>query len=152
MPSRFKALSCEPAFSNLSLNLTGIDWVIMGGGSDALADPFHVEWALSLRKQCRQAGAAFFLKQLGRNAMFKGRALNLVDEHSGDWTEWRAAWKTRKIPNAFRAPGVFKLSPHGTLLRKIHTGHNRRSLGTSRDVRNSVACTIRLNWTARSRF
>ena len=107
VPSRFKGLSCEPVFAELALNLTSIDWVIMGGGSDVLADPFHVEWALDLREQCRQADVAFFLKQLGRNAMFKGKPLNLVDEHGGDWAEWKTDWRTREIPKPFQTP-VFR--------------------------------------------
>ena len=102
VPSRFKGLSCEPMFSELSLDLTGIDWVIAGGGSDIYAEPFHVEWALKLRDACRDAGSAFFFKQLGRNAFFKGNPLKLVDQHGGDWDEWpEAGWKIREIPPAF---------------------------------------------------
>jgi protein gp37 len=113
VPSRFKGLSCEPVFAELTPDLTDIDWVIMGGGSDTLAEPFHVEWALSLRERCRNANAAFFLKQLGRNAWFKGQPLNLVDEHGGDWTEWEANWKTREIPESFRAQDTLKPKRNG---------------------------------------
>jgi protein gp37 len=112
VPSRFKGLSCEPVFAELTLNLASIDWVIMGGGSDVLADAFHVEWALSLREQCRQADVSFFLKQLGRNAIFKGQPLNLVDGHGGDWGEWKRDWRTREIPKSFQTPGI--LNPAGT--------------------------------------
>ena len=102
VPSKFKGLSCEPVFAELNLDLTGIDWVIMGGGSDVLAEPFEVEWALSLREQCRRAGAAFFLKQLGKNATFNGRPLDLANPHGGDWDEWPVAdWRTREIPELF---------------------------------------------------
>jgi protein gp37 len=106
LPSRFKGLSCEPVFAELALNLTSIDWVIMGGGSDVLADPFHVEWALNLRERCRQADVAFFLKQLGRNAMFNGQPISLADEHGGDWAEWKTDWRTREIPKSFQTPGI----------------------------------------------
>jgi protein gp37 len=103
VPSRFKGLSCEPLHSELSLDLTGIDWVIAGGGSDIYAEPFQVEWALKLRNACRDAGAAFFFKQLGRNPFFKGNPLKLVDQHGGDWNEWpEAGWKTRETPSGFR--------------------------------------------------
>jgi protein gp37 len=102
VPSRFKGLSCEPIFAELNLDLTGIDWVIAGGGSDVLAEPFHVEWALGLREQCRKAGAAFFLKQLGKHPMYDGRSLKLVHRHGGDWDEWKPAWRTREIPEGFR--------------------------------------------------
>jgi protein gp37 len=101
VPSRFKGLSCEPVFAPLTQDLSGIDWLIMGGGSDVLAEPFQVEWALSLRQQCREANTAFFLKQLGRHPMFQGAPLNLEDSHGGDWTQWAASWQTREIPKRF---------------------------------------------------
>ena len=89
-------------FSELSLDLTGIDWVIAGGGSDIYAEPFHVEWALKLRGACRHAGSAFFFKQLGRNPVFQGSSLKLIDQHGGDWNEWpELDWKTREVPPAF---------------------------------------------------
>lgn len=46
---------------------TGIDWVIGGGESGPGARAFHIDWARSLRNQCREAGVAFFLKQVGAN-------------------------------------------------------------------------------------
>ena len=84
VPGRFKGLSCEPLHSELSLDLTGIDWVIAGGGSDIYAEPFQVEWALKLRDACRASGSAFFLKQLGRNPVYQGRPLKLADPHGGE--------------------------------------------------------------------
>jgi len=102
VPSRYKGLSCEPMFAALNLDLTGIDWCIAGGGSDVLAESFHVEWALGLREQCRKAGTAFFLKQLGKHPVYKGQPLDLVNRHGGDWTEWPEAWRIREIPEGFR--------------------------------------------------
>jgi protein gp37 len=102
VPSKFKGLSIEPLFTELKLDLTGIDWVIVGGGSDTLAEPLHVEWALGLRDQCRKAGTAFFLKQLGKNPVFNGEPLTLFNRHGGDWGEWNEAWRTREIPDGFR--------------------------------------------------
>lgn len=105
VPSKFKGLSCEPVFSNLNLNLAGIDWVIMGGGSDVLAAPFHVEWALLMHQQCQRADVAFFLKQLGKNALFQNAPLNLADPHGGDWSQWPEAWRIREIPKGFLPGG-----------------------------------------------
>ena len=102
VPSKFKGLSIEPLFTELNLDLSGIDWCIVGGGSDVLAEPFHLEWALGLRDQCRKAGAAFFLKQLGKNPMFKDQPLELEDRHGDDWAEWHPSWRTREIPDGFR--------------------------------------------------
>lgn len=43
----------------------GIHWLIVGGESGPGARPMQIEWARSLRDQARDAGAAFFMKQLG---------------------------------------------------------------------------------------
>jgi len=102
VPARLKGLSLEPLFEPLDLNPAGIDWLIVGGGSDVLAEPFHMEWALELRDRCRAAGTAFFLKQLGRNVWFSNRPCALGDEHGGDWSEWPEAWRLRQMPQAFR--------------------------------------------------
>ena len=103
VPSRFKGLSCEPLYSELSLDLTRIDWVIAGGGSDIYAEPFHIEHALKLRDDCRNAGSAFFFKQLGKNPFFNGKPQMVTDQHGGDWDEWADPdWKTREVPSGFK--------------------------------------------------
>ncbi|MBR2581988.1 MAG: DUF5131 family protein, partial [Oscillospiraceae bacterium] len=48
-----------------SLNLTDIDWAIVGGESGRQARPMHPDWARSLRDQCVGAGVAFHFKQWG---------------------------------------------------------------------------------------
>lgn len=40
-------------------------WVIVGGESGAKARPFDVAWARSVVEQCREAGVAVFVKQIG---------------------------------------------------------------------------------------
>jgi protein gp37 len=103
VPSRLKGLSLEPLFEPVDLDFEGIDWLICGGGSDVLAQPFHVEWALHLLDQCRAAGVAFFLKQLGKKPFYQNEPLELEHKHGGDWSEWREAWQVREVPEAFRA-------------------------------------------------
>ncbi|MFN3730298.1 MAG: DUF5131 family protein [Fimbriimonadaceae bacterium] len=61
-----KFLSLEPLIGPLkSLDLTGIDWVIVGGESGAGARPMNPDWARDLRDQCLEQGVAFFFKQWG---------------------------------------------------------------------------------------
>lgn len=60
-----KFLSCEPLLGRLTLNLTGIDWVIVGGESGHGARPMRADWATSIRDQCVQQKVAFFFKQWG---------------------------------------------------------------------------------------
>ncbi len=102
VPAPCKALSLEPLSGPVQLNLKRINWVIVGGGSDALADMFFVEWALKLKDDCSHQGVPFFLKQLGRVPFAGGKVLDLVDAHGGDWNEWADAWRVRQMPHEFR--------------------------------------------------
>lgn len=66
-----KGLSYEPALGPLDLQRSlrhprGLDWVIVGGESGHGARPFDVAWARSTVRQCREAGVACFVKQMGR--------------------------------------------------------------------------------------
>jgi protein gp37 len=59
-------LSIEPLLESLgTINLRGIDWVIVGGESGPGARPMLPEWVVSIRKQCKQANVPFFFKQWG---------------------------------------------------------------------------------------
>jgi protein gp37 len=59
-------LSIEPLLENLEgLDLTDIDWVIVGGESGPGARPMREEWILSIRDQCQTANVPFFFKQWG---------------------------------------------------------------------------------------
>ena len=49
----------------MSAELSGIDWVIVGGESGRDARPMHPDWARSLRDQCTTAGVPFLFKQWG---------------------------------------------------------------------------------------
>lgn len=61
-----KFLSCEPLLGDLgALNLSGIDWVIVGGESGTQARPMCKEWVLNIRRQCVGQGVPFFFKQWG---------------------------------------------------------------------------------------
>lgn len=42
-----------------------VDWVIVGGESGAGARLYYPEWARDLLRQCREAGVAYFHKQVG---------------------------------------------------------------------------------------
>ncbi len=66
IPATIHFLSCEPLVEDLgALNLSGINWVIVGGESGSKARPMKEEWALNIKKQVESFGAAFFFKQWG---------------------------------------------------------------------------------------
>jgi protein gp37 len=59
-------LSIEPLLEDLGpIDLTGIDWVIVGGESGPGARPMEEKWVLSIRNQCRKQKVPFFFKQWG---------------------------------------------------------------------------------------
>ncbi len=64
--AKIKFLSCEPLLADLGeLDLSGIDWVIVGGESGCRARAMHPDWAKNIQKQCQAQGVAFFFKQWG---------------------------------------------------------------------------------------
>jgi protein gp37 len=75
--ARVKFLSLEPLLGPLpNLDLSGVDWVIVGGESGPGARPMDPAWVTDLRDQCCNASVPFFFKQWGgRNKKQAGRVL-----------------------------------------------------------------------------
>jgi len=64
--ARVRFLSIEPLLEDLgAFDLSGINWVIVGGESGPGARPMKKEWVISIRDQCRAARVPFFFKQWG---------------------------------------------------------------------------------------
>jgi protein gp37 len=72
-----KFLSLEPLLEPIAkLNLSGIDWVIVGGESGPGAHPMMEDWVLDIRDQCQTTRTPFFFKQWGgTNKKKNGRTL-----------------------------------------------------------------------------
>jgi protein gp37 len=77
-PARIRFLSVEPLLADLGpLDLSGIDWVIVGGESGPHARPMLREWVVQIRRQCRAQRVPFFFKQWGGTRKHKtGRTLD----------------------------------------------------------------------------
>lgn len=111
VPARVRFLSVEPQLEAIEwgrfLNPGAVhpEWIIQGGESGPRARPFDLAWARSLRDQCRDAGVAYFLKQMGADpwdsteptppeAAARGEEYQapvvLNDSHGGDEAEWPA--------------------------------------------------------------
>jgi protein gp37 len=59
-------LSIEPLLGSLGkLNLSGIDWVIVGGESGPKARSIEADWVREVRDQCIEQSVPFFFKQWG---------------------------------------------------------------------------------------
>ena len=66
IPAAIRFLSCEPLLEDLGeLDLSNIDWVIVGGESGKKARPMQENWVLSIEEQAVSSGSAFFFKQWG---------------------------------------------------------------------------------------
>jgi protein gp37 len=64
--AQIKFMSLEPLLGPVeNLNLTEIDWVIVGGESGPGARPIHEEWITNIRDQCLISQIPFFFKQWG---------------------------------------------------------------------------------------
>ncbi|PBN44155.1 phage Gp37/Gp68 family protein [Sphingobium sp. D43FB] len=65
-PAGVRFLSIEPLIGAIgTVDLAGIDWVIVGGESGPGARPIHLEWVREVRDQCLAQDVAFFFKQWG---------------------------------------------------------------------------------------
>jgi protein gp37 len=143
-PAAVRFLSCEPLLGPVDVTairrtqaegfmrpLDGrfnrVHWVIAGGESGSEARPCHVEWVRSLVRQCKDAGVACFVKQLGSRPVcrFDGDDAGpdgfdasdylsldgdpalcvprLSDRKGGDPSEWPADLRVREFPEGGRA-------------------------------------------------
>lgn len=76
--ARIKFLCLEPLLGPIrGMDLSNIDWVIVGGESGPRARPISEEWVRLVRAQCLAASVPFFFKQWGgRNKKKAGRLLD----------------------------------------------------------------------------
>jgi protein gp37 len=78
-----KFLSIEPLLGPLrKLNLSGIDWVIVGGESGPGARSMNPDWVRGIRDRCARAGVPFFFKQWG--GVLKARTGRVLDGRTWD--------------------------------------------------------------------
>ena len=107
-PAAVRFLSLEPLLEDLgTLDLRGIDWVIVGGESGPGARPCDLGWIRSIIAQCRTAGVACFVKQLGAQPMYppetilhppRSRIFKLNDRKGGAMEEWPIDIRVREMP------------------------------------------------------
>ncbi len=65
-PAQIRFISFEPLIGSVGeIDLSGIDWAIVGGESGSSARPIKEEWIDEIHEQCIEYGTAFFFKQWG---------------------------------------------------------------------------------------
>jgi len=93
-PASVKFISFEPLIGPVgSLDLSGIDWAIVGGESGPRARPMKEEWATEIRDQCLAADVAFFFKQWGG---FRPKAGGR-DLQGREWNQYPSSSKVERI-------------------------------------------------------
>jgi protein gp37 len=106
-PAAVRFISYEPALGPLDLRwaLPWLQWVICGGESGPGARPLDLAWARIIRDQCRDAGVACFMKQLGARPHYPARPncqpvdMALLDRKGGDMEEWPEDLRVRQFPD-----------------------------------------------------
>jgi protein gp37 len=75
--AKVKFISFEPLLTDVGiLDLSGIDWAIVGGESGIGARKLEEEWILSIKSQCEAQNVLFYFKQWGGRSKRKaGRQL-----------------------------------------------------------------------------
>ena len=95
--AKVKFLSLEPLLGPMpSLNLEGIDWVIVGGETGPGARRMETGWVRDVRDQCLASGVPFHFKQLGEYDEYGVRVGKKV---AGEMLDGRV-WKQRPTGTA----------------------------------------------------
>ena len=106
-------VSFEPLVEDVGddVDLTGIDWAIIGGESGENARMFSIGWCRKLIKRARECGCSPFMKQAGANVLGVnvgwpegtiippiGGKVKLRHPKGGDPLEWPEDIRVREIP------------------------------------------------------
>lgn len=84
----------DPECSEQGYPIPRLDWIIAGGESGPGARPMHPDWVASTVRQCREAGVACFVKQLGAwRAMLWGGTPTAKDGNWGTLDAGGKFWK-----------------------------------------------------------
>jgi protein gp37 len=102
-PAAVRFISAEPLLGPLpSLDLTGINLLILGGESGPGSRPVDTGWFRELIGMARAAGTAIFVKQMGSawasETSWGGQLVSRTDKKGGDWSFWPDDLKIREYP------------------------------------------------------
>ena len=94
--ARVKWLSIEPLIGNLyHVDITGVDWVVVGGESGRSARPMNPDWVEDLLAFCESHSIPVFVKQTG---IVLAKEWSLLDKKGGNMDEWPAWMQIRQFP------------------------------------------------------
>lgn len=115
IPAKVRFLSVEPMLGSIDFSprlisrvpvrpgyepvvIRSIDWAIFGGESGHKARPCDIRWIRDGVAQCRVAGVAPFVKQLGSDPLEGVLGLPIKDKKGGDMSEWPEDLRVREFP------------------------------------------------------
>jgi protein gp37 len=94
VPAAIRFISFEPLIDSVGdIDLTGIDWAIVGGESGKDARPIKEVWIDDIYRFCRSYETAFFFKQWGtwgKDNKKRSKKLNGRDYRGRTWDEMPA--------------------------------------------------------------
>lgn len=115
-PARVRFLSIEPLLEDIGdLDLSGINWVIVGGESGHGARPLHRDWVRRILRQCREQKVRFFFKQWG--GIHKSKAGRLLDGKTYD--EFPDVPRSPIIDSAIRRSMIEEIELHNLVQRAV---------------------------------
>jgi protein gp37 len=93
-------VSYEPALGPVTFApwLPTVSWIIVGGESGSQARLFDLGWARQIIAECRAAGVAPFVKQMGDRSVENGTLFRVSDIH--DMTQWPEDLRVREYPRS----------------------------------------------------
>lgn len=118
-PTAVRFVSCEPLLeeihiegyltqniydypSSKSIQIQGIDWIIVGGESGPNARPMYPQWARDIRDQCQAAGVPLHFKQHGawlHESQFKARQEQILGWYAKLHPDYLKTRKTFEWPD-----------------------------------------------------
>ncbi|WP_129794278.1 DUF5131 family protein [Sphingosinicella sp. CPCC 101087] len=96
VPAAIRFLSFEPLIGSVGeVDLSGIDWAIVGGESGRSARPIREAWIDEIHAQCLTYGTAFFFKQWGtwgKDNKRRSKKANGREYRGRTWNDMPAAF------------------------------------------------------------
>jgi protein gp37 len=102
-PHGAHAFGCGDSECRVSPSCRSIDGVLVGGESGPDSRPMRIEWVESLIDQCRSAGVACHVKQLGCHPVWAGAKASPIQPGRGkndDPSQWPESLRVQELRNA----------------------------------------------------
>lgn len=139
-PAHIKFISAEPLIAPLyNLNLSGIDWLIVGGESGQDFRPMPHAWGRLLRDQCHDYQTAFFFKQSAAARTEFGTSLKHEDGTFWLWQQFPGDYQppTMTHEHRYTYDNLLMTASQATSLRAINVPkwrHNKTAQSQSHNT------------------